>query len=112
MKTIRAFRRLAIPCTLFVALFAVLALAVSPLALADHDDRAEASALLQQGKILPLSRILAVVQQQVPGDVVEVELDHDKRGWDYKVKVLTASGHVRKMRLNASDGTILKIKDD
>lgn len=115
MKTIRTFRRLAIPCALFIALSAVLALAVSPLARADHDDhheRAEARALLQRGDILPLSRILAVVQQKVPGDVIEVELEHGQHGWEYEVKVLTAKGEVRKVHLNAGDGTIRKVKDD
>ena len=108
MKNIRSFRRLAIP----FALVAALTLVAVPVALAGHDDHVEARALLQRGEILPLSRILPIVQQQVPGDVIEVELDHGKHGWEYEVKVLTASGRVREVKLNARDGTVRKVKDD
>jgi len=114
MKTLRSYRRLALPLVLAAALLAA-ALAVSPRAVAghhDHDDHIEARALLQRGEILPLSRILPVVQRQVPGDVIEVELDRGKHGWEYEVKVLTASGRVREVKLNARDGTVRKVKDD
>lgn len=115
MKNIRSYRHLALPLSLAVALLAAMALAVSPRAMADHhdrDDHIEARALLQRGEILPLNRILSIVQQRVPGDVIEVELDRDKHGWEYEVKVLTASGRVRKVKLNARDGTVRKVKDD
>ena len=75
MKTLRSYRRLARPLVLAAALLAA-ALAVSPRAVAghhDHDDHIEARALLQRGEILPLSRILPIAQQRVPGDVIEVE---------------------------------------
>lgn len=115
MKSTRSLRRLAIPCSLAMALLLLSALAVSPVALADHhdhDDHVEARALLQRGEILPLSRILQIVQQREPGDVIEVELDNGKYGWEYEVKVLTASGRVRKVKLNAGSGVIRKVKDD
>jgi uncharacterized membrane protein YkoI len=114
MNTHRLIRRIAIPFSLAAALLAVGALALSPRALAgDHDDHVEARALLQRGEILPLSRILAIVQQQVPGDVVEVELEHGKHhGWEYEVKVLTAQGRVREVKLNARSGEVRKVEDD
>ena len=60
-----------------------------------------------------LSRILAIVQQRVPGDVVEVELEHGKHhGWEYEVKVLTAQGRVREVKLNARSGEVRKVEDD
>lgn len=110
MKSIRPIRRFAVPFSLLVALAALTA-TLSPRALADHDDHLEARALLQRGQILPLSRILQIVQQQMPGDVIEVELDHGKHGWEYEVKVLTASGQVRKVKLNAGTGAVRKVKD-
>jgi uncharacterized membrane protein YkoI len=114
MNTHRLIRRIAIPFSLAAVLLAVGALALSPRALAgDHDDHVEARALLQRGEILPLSRILAIVQQQVPGDVVEVELEHGKHhGWEYEVKVLTAQGRVREVKLNARSGEVRKVEDD
>ena len=107
-------RRIAIPFSLAAVLLAVSALGLSPRALAgSHDDHVEARALLQRGEILPLSRILAIVQQRVPGDVVEVELEHGKHhGWEYEVKVLTAQGRVREVKLNARSGEVRKVEDD
>lgn len=113
MNTHRLIRRIVIPCSLAVALGAA-ALGLSPRALAgDHDDHVEARVLLQRGEILPLSRILVLVQQRVPGDVVEVELEHGKHhGWEYEVKVLTAQGRVREVKLNARTGEVRKVEDD
>lgn len=107
-------RRIAIPCSLAAVLLAAFALGLSPHAQAgSHDDHVEARALLQRGEILPLSRILAIVQQRVPGDVVEVELEHGKHhGWEYEVKVLTAQGRVREVKLNARTGEVRKVEDD
>lgn len=86
----------------------------APAAVADDDDHLEARRLLQRGEILPLLRILDLVRAQVPGDIIEVELDcdDDDGTWDYEAKVLTAAGVVRKITLDARDGTVLKIKDD
>lgn len=79
----------------------------------DRDDQVEALALLQRGEIMPLGAVLPIVQQNVPGDVIEVELDHDDdHGWEYEVKVLTANGRVREVKLNARTGMVRKIEDD
>lgn len=80
---------------------------------AGKDDQVEARALLQRGEILPLGRILQIVQERVPGDIIEVELDRsDKRGWEYEVKVLAANGRVLEVDVNARTGEIRKIEDD
>jgi uncharacterized membrane protein YkoI len=81
-------------------------------AAASDDDHVEARALLRAGKILPLARILGTVQKRVPGDVIEVDLDHEDRGWEYDVKVLTANGRVLKVTVDAKTGVVLKIKED
>jgi uncharacterized membrane protein YkoI len=98
----------------WLALLLVAALALNPvsLVLADKDDHVEARELLERGEILPLAQILTVVQQHVPGDVIEVELERDDGVWKYEVKVLTQSGRVRKLYLDARNATVLKIKDD
>ena len=107
-------RRIAIPCSLAAVLLAAFALGLSPRAQAgSHDDHVEARALLQRGEILPLSRILAIVQQRVPGDVVEVELEHGKHhGWEYEVKVLTAQGRVGEVKVNARTGAERSVDRD
>ena len=108
MKIISCLRRFAAP----VALIALVALFPVSAALAGKDDHVEARRLLQKGEILPLAQILEVAQRRVPGDVIEVELESEDSGWEYKVKVLTPTGLVRKITVNARNGAVIKIKDD
>lgn len=95
-----------------LALIAAASLFPVTTALAGKDDHVEARELLKRGEILPLAQILDVAQRRVPGDVIEVELDREDTGWEYEVKVLTPTGQVRKITLNARNGAVVKIKDD
>lgn len=90
----------------------MLAVAPACVALAGKDDHSEARELLRRGQIVPLARVLEAVQKRVPGDVIEVELDRDDGQWRYKVKVLTPTGQVRKLYLDASNAAVTRIKDD
>ena len=69
----------------------------------------EAFAAMQRGEILPLNKILAIALAKVPGDVVEVEF---KGGPVYEVKVLTASGRLREVVLDARNGNLIRIEDE
>ncbi|WP_332677031.1 PepSY domain-containing protein [Brevundimonas sp.] len=81
-------------------------------AASDDDDHVAAREALRRGEILPLARILAVVARHVPGDVIDVELERKDGLWRYEVKVLTSTGRVREVKLNARDGSVLEIEDD
>ena len=90
-----------------------------PLSYADSDDKAkhareheEMRAALQRGEVLPLARILEIAQQQVPGDVIEVELESKRGALIYEIKVLTDTGRVREIKVDAKQGTVLEIEDD
>ena len=77
--------------------------------------RAEQDAIrqaVQRRELLPLPRILAIAQAKVRGDVVKVELEHETWGIKYEVKILTPSGRVREVEINARTGAVLKIEDD
>lgn len=67
---------------------------------------------VQRGELLPLPRVLAIAQAKVRGDVVKVELEHESWGIKYEVKILTPSGRVREVEINARTGAVLKIEDD
>lgn len=102
---------------------AVAAVALSPLPLLadtktpqDHELAREA---LRRGEILPLTKILPIVQKRVPGEVIKVSLDddpdhdHTRQGrFEYEVKVLTPTGQVIEVELDARTGTILEIEED
>lgn len=105
-------RRLAPLAALAILCGAYPAVAGSAAGQSDDDDHIAAREALQRGEILPLSRILAIVARRVPGDVIDVELERKDGRWRYEVKVLTSTGRVREVKLNARDGSVLEIEDD
>ena len=67
---------------------------------------------LQRGEVLPLVKILAIANEQVPGDVIEVELEDEKKALVYEIKILTGTGRVREVKIDARTGKVIKIEDD
>lgn len=94
----------------------------------DHDDRhhrrerdrerdsdhERARAARQAGDIMPLQRILEVVNAQFDGVLLEVELEFEdddddgkQPGWQYEVKMRTAPGAVIKLYYDARTGALI-----
>jgi len=67
---------------------------------------------LIHGETLPLTKILAITAQQVPGDVIKVELEGKHHRLVYKIKVLAHDGRIRKVKLDARTGKVLEIEDE
>jgi uncharacterized membrane protein YkoI len=63
----------------------------------------------KSGEIRPLTEILAVAREQVPGEVVKVELEREKGVWVYEVKILTPAGKRREVEINAQTLAVIKI---
>lgn len=86
----------------------------------NDDDKAERKArelatirsAVEQGLLVPLPRILELAQTEVPGDVVKTELEAKYDKLIYEIKILTKTGRVREVKLNASTGEVLSIEDD
>ena len=104
-----------------VILIAACAAILGPVAMLGHadDDKSrhareheEIRAALERGEVLPLVRILAIAQEKVPGDVIEVELEKEQGILIYEIKVLTVGGRVREIKIDARQGTVLEIEDD
>lgn len=89
---------------------ALLSLFLSPLLLAGEGDHDRARHALEAGEILPLRTIIERLERDYPGQILEVELERDGQRWVYKIKLLRANGALVKMKLDASDGTLLGIK--
>jgi uncharacterized membrane protein YkoI len=98
-------------------LIGVLCLSVS-LGLADERkhrkprDHTAVREALQRGEVLPLMKILAIASKEVPGDVIEVELEDERDALVYEIKILTRTGRVREVKIDARTGAVLKIEDD
>ena len=78
------------------------------------DDHEHARQALEAGKVLPLRTILERVKREYPGEIIDVELEHEQEKnvelWIYKVKVLRPGGSLVKLKVDAGDGTIIRRK--
>lgn len=63
----------------------------------------------EQGKIRPLSEVLAAARAALPGEVVKIELEREDGVWVYEIKILTGTGARRTVEINAETLSILKI---
>ena len=76
------------------------------------DHEAARQALLRK-EVLPLTRILVIAAERVPGEVIEVELEQSDSGrLKYDLKILAKTGRVRELELDAKTGATLKLEDD
>jgi uncharacterized membrane protein YkoI len=73
----------------------------------ERSDQARARAAVAAGERLPLSRILALIEAQVGGRVLEIELDDDDGRELYEVDILSSDGRVRELKVDPATGEIL-----
>ena len=97
--------------SLFLAFMAVLA---GPLAVASAKDDCKsgqdcALGAREEGKIRPLSEVLAAARTAVPGEVIKIELERERGVWVYEIKILATSGKRREVELNAETLAIIKV---
>ncbi len=76
------------------------------------EERAIIRAAMKRRELLPLPRVIAIAKKLVPGDVIKVDLELEKWGIKYEVKILTADGRVREVELNARTGALMEIEDN
>ena len=76
-----------------------------------RDDHERARQAVESGQILPLKAILARVEREAPGEVLEVELEQQDHGaWVYELKVLQPGGVLTRLKLDARTGALLKTR--
>lgn len=77
----------------------------------DHDRARQA---LEAGKVLPLGTILTRLEREQPGQVLDVELEHEQQGgverWVYEVKLLRKDGALVKLEVDARTGAVISRK--
>lgn len=74
----------------------------------ERDDHDRARQAVESGQVLPLKAILARVEREHPGEVLEVELEQDDGVWLYEIKLLQAGGVLNKLKLDARTGAVVK----
>lgn len=94
---------------ILLALAGVAAVPPEAVVLAASDQDAARSAT-RAGRIKPLPQILATVNREVPGRVVDVQLDESRSPWTYRIKVINQAGNVVTVNVNAETGQIQSVK--
>lgn len=94
-----------------LALSLASALAATGVPAWDDDDHYEARWAVQSGLALPLAEILQRLDGRLDGDIIEVELDEDDGHYVYELKVITRSGRLLEVEVDARNARILEIDD-
>lgn len=89
-------------------LLGLLGLAILAAAGAADDDHEAARAALQRGETMPLSRLLALVEAEFDGRLVEVELEREDGRLVYEVEILTPAGRLIELTYDARTGALLE----
>ena len=78
---------------------------------AGDDDHERARQALAEGLVLPLSTVLAKLQEQGwPGQVLKVEFESEHGRYIYEIRLLQADGRVVKLEVDAHNAQVLKVK--
>jgi hypothetical protein len=85
-------------------------LVVQPVSASDHDDHDRARQAVQAGLVLPLPTVLERLQREMPGQVLEVELEQKRGLWVYEIKLLTPAGQLTKVLLDAQTAQVLRVQ--
>lgn len=86
------------------------ALAAPPAWASGKDDHDRARQAVQAGHVLPLPTVLERLQREVPGQVLEVELEQERERWIYEIKLLTPAGQLTKVKLDARTAEVLRVR--
>jgi len=77
----------------------------------DHShDRARRAT--ERGEILNLSEVYTRIAAQVPGRVLEAELEREHGRWVYELKILDPRGRLQEIELDARTGVILDHEEE
>lgn len=88
----------------------------------DHHDDSENSGkqnklravrdAVAKSKILPLSEVKAIVVEQFGANIVDIEIDQEKGLWIYEFKIISKSGRLVEIYIDAKTGRILEVEND
>ncbi|XSG80911.1 MAG: PepSY domain-containing protein [Methyloligella sp. ZOD6] len=78
----------------------------------DEDDHEFARKAVEQGLVRPLAEIAAKVGEEIPGEIIEVELDREDGVYVYEFKILTEGGRLQEIEVDANTAEILDREDE
>lgn len=76
----------------------------------DEHDAALARKALEQGQVLPLRVVLDKVEREYRGQTLKIEFEQEDGRFIYEIRLLQHDGRLAKLKIDARDGRVLKIK--
>ncbi|GAA0785077.1 PepSY domain-containing protein [Marinobacterium sediminicola] len=73
-----------------------------------HLDQDEVLELVREGKIRPLSELMALNPERFRGHLLDVEIEYEDGVLIYEIELLDSSGVVREFELDPLTGDVLK----
>lgn len=67
---------------------------------------------VERGEILPLARVLEMLEQHHPGEVIEVELEYSRGALVYEIELVTPDGRLIEVDIDAASGEILGFEEE
>ncbi|MFD1332220.1 PepSY domain-containing protein [Methylopila musalis] len=67
----------------------------------------EASEALKSGRVRPLEEIVAIARKEIGGDIIEIEFEHDDGRYIYELEIISPSGKLLEVKIDAATGVIL-----
>ena len=83
-----------------------------PLQPEDGLDAGFARAAVLRGEILPLDRILGILRDRFPGEIVEIQLELEGGVLTYEFDLVSPDGRLYEVEIDAAGGAILEVEDE
>ena len=78
----------------------------------DDSDHNRASSAVEQGRAQPLAELLHKIQARLGGEVIGLKLKRKNGHLVYKLKVVTPTGQLREVSVDAMTGEVMPNGDD
>jgi uncharacterized membrane protein YkoI len=66
--------------------------------------------LRESGQIISMEEVLRYAHTLQPGQLIEAELERERGGYVYELKIIDGDGRIHKLELDAQNGELLKRK--
>ncbi|MEH6726434.1 MAG: PepSY domain-containing protein [Hyphomicrobiales bacterium] len=63
-------------------------------------------------KILPLSELKAIIVERFGANIIDVEIEREDGQWIYEFKIISQSGRLLEVYVNAETGRIIGVEND
>ena len=96
----------------FLAGAACLAVAAEDTDTQRDQDQDRARRAVQAGEALPLDSLMPIIAGRLGGEIAGVSFEREGGGWVYEFKVITPSGRLIEVQVDAKSARVLRREDE